>query len=219
MSKYLKLKSLFEAQADKERAVAMAAYQKNQFEFYGIPTKQRRKIYADFLKAEKKIKTIDWEFLDACYADPHREFQYLAYDYLLRMQDYLVYEDVVKIKDYVLTKSWWDTIDFLTKLLGSLGTRDERIKPLMLAWSKNDNIWIRRTAIEHQLGLKGQTDTDLLAEIIVNCLGSDEFFINKAIGWALRDYARTNPDWVRNFLQQHEGQMVKLSVREASKHL
>lgn len=219
MSKYLKLKFLFAAQADEERAAAMAAYQKNQFEFYGIPAPQRRKIYADFLKAEKKIKAIDWEFLDACYADPHREFQYLAYDYLLRMQDYLVYEDVVKIKDYVLTKSWWDTIDFLTKLLGSLGTRDERIKPLMLAWSKNDNIWIRRTAIEHQLGLKGQTDTDLLAEIIVNCLGSDEFFINKAIGWSLRDYSKTNPDWVRDFIWQHEEQMAKLSIREASKYL
>lgn len=219
MSKYLNIKSLFEAQADEERAVAMAAYQKNLFEFYGIPTPQRRKIYAEFLKAEKKTKTIDWEFLDACYADPHREFQYLAYDYLLRMQSYLVYEDLAKVEHYVLTKSWWDTIDFLTKVVGQLGLRDNRVKNLMLGWSKRDNIWIRWTAIEHQLGLKEQTDTDLLAEIIVNCLGSDEFFINKAIGWSLRDYSKTNPDWVRDFIWQHEEQMAKLSIREASKYL
>ena len=219
MDKYLKMKEMFEVKEDHENAESMAKYMKNNFDFYGIPAPKRKEIYKDFIKTEKKTKVIDWEFLDKCYDDDHREFQYLAYDYLLAMKQFVTFEDIIKIKHYVLSKSWWDTIDFLCKVIGNVGLRDARVKELMLEWSKDENMWIKRTAIEHQLGLKEKTDHELLENIIVNSLGSDEFFINKAIGWALRDYSKVNQAWVKDFLNKYRDEMSSLSLKEASKYL
>ncbi len=219
MEKFNKIKKLFEVNKDDKQAEQMAKYMRNQFSFYGLKTPLRRSIYKDFIKAEKKEAHVDWDFLDECYKDEHREFQYLAYDYLLALNKYLNYEDIPKIEKYILTKSWWDTVDFLDKVIGGIAIRDARVKDLMKKWSKNDNIWIRRTAIQHQLSLKEKTDSKLLEEIIVNCFGSEEFFINKSIGWALREYSKTNPDWVRNFIEKYRDKMAKLSIKEASKYI
>lgn len=219
MDKYLQIKKLFEEQEDKENAIAMSKYMRNMFDFYGLPTPKRKEVYNDFIKLEKKSKEIDWDFLDRCYEDNHREFQYLVYDYLLAMKQYVTYEDISKIRNYIVTKSWWDTIDFLCKVIGEVGIRDSRVKNLMIDWSNNENIWVKRTAIEHQLCLKEKTDTELLEQIIVNCFGSDEFFINKAIGWALRDYSKTNPIWVKDFINKYNNQMASLSIKEASKYI
>lgn len=219
MNKYLEIKKLFESNEDKDNAIAMSKYMRNMFDFYGLSKPKRKEVYNDFIKSEKKLKKIDWEFLDKCYEDNHREFQYLVYDYLLAMKQYVSFEDISKIQNYVLKKSWWDTIDFLCKVVGDVGLRDSRVKNLMKEWSKNENIWIKRTAIEHQLCLKEKTDTKLLEQIIVNCFGSDEFFINKAIGWALRDYSKTNPNWVKDFINKYNNKMDSLSIKEASKYL
>lgn len=219
MDKYLEIKKIFESREDKENAVAMSKYMINMFDFYGLPTPKRKEVYNDFIKAEKKTKKIDWEFLDKCYEDNHREFQYLVYDYLLAMKQYVSYEDITKIKNYIITKSWWDTIDFLCKVIGDVELRDSRVKELILEWSKNDNIWIKRTAIEHQLNLKDKTDYELLEKIIVNNFGTDEFFINKAIGWALREYSKTDQNWVKNFINKYKNQMSDLSIKEACKYI
>jgi len=219
MDKYLEIKKMFESKEDKENAIAMSKYMRNMFDFYGLPTPKRKEVYNDFIKTEKKSKTIDWEFLNICYKDSHREFQYLVYDYLLAMKQYVSYDDIPKIKEYIVNKSWWDTIDFLCKVIGDIETRDLRVKDLMLEWSKDDNIWIKRTAIEHQLNLKDKTDCELLEKIIVNNFGTDEFFINKAIGWALRDYSKTNSTWVKEFINRYKNQMSDLSIKEASKYI
>ncbi len=219
MDKYLEIKKIFESREDKENAVAMSKYMRNMFDFYGLPPPKRKEVYNDFIKAEKKTKKIDWEFLDKCYEDNHREFQYFVYDYLLAMKQYVSYEDITKIKNYIITKSWWDTIDFLCKVIGDVELRDSRVKKLMLEWSKNDNIWIKRTAIEHQLNLKDKTDYELLEKIIVNNFGTDEFFINKAIGWALREYSKTDQNWVKNFINKYKNQMSDLSIKEACKYI
>ena len=89
----------------------------------------------------------------------------------------------------------------------------------MLVWSQDDNFWIRRLAIDHQLGFKLETDADLLAQIIQNNLGSDEFFINKAIGWSLREYSKVAPDWVRDFIEASGDELNSLSIREGLKVL
>ena len=89
----------------------------------------------------------------------------------------------------------------------------------MRAWSTEDDFWVRRIAIDHQLLRKDRTNTELLETILVNNFGSHEFFINKAIGWALRDYSKTNPDWVRNFIDRHRDQMAALSIKEGSKYI
>ena len=83
----------------------------------------------------------------------------------------------------------------------------------------DEDFWVRRIAIDHQLCRKERTNTELLEKILVNNFGSSEFFINKAIGWSLRDYSKTNQDWVRNFVETHKDKMDKLSIREASKYL
>lgn len=219
MDKYLEIKKLFEQNEDKENAIAMAKYMRNLFEFYGLATPKRKKLYKDFLKEEKKNKKVDWEFLDKCYLDSHREFQYLVSDYLITMNDYLTYGDIPKIKKYVKTKQWWDTIDFLDRVIGEIGLKDSRVDDLMLEWSCDNDFWVRRIAIDHQLCRKEKTNTELLEKILVNNFGSDEFFINKAIGWALRDYSKTNPLWVREFLSKYKDKMSNLSIKEASKYI
>lgn len=219
MDKYTELKKEFESNRDREKAGKMAAYMRNLFSFYGIHTPIRRGIYKDFLKEEKKLGVIDWDLLDKCYEDEHREFQYFVVDYLRTMQKFLTYNDVSNIQKYIKTKQWWDTIDGMNKIIGSIGLVDERINNLMLEWSMNEDFWVRRVAIDHQLGRKDKTNTHLLEKIIVNNLGSSEFFINKAIGWSLREYSKTNSEWVREFVEINKDKMDKLSVREASKYL
>lgn len=115
------------------------------------------------------------------------------------MQKFLTDEDVPKLKRLALSKSWWDTIDALDKIIGKIALDYPAVTETLLEWSVANNIWLRRIAIDHQRDRKEKTDADLLERIIVNNLGDTEFFINKAIGWSLRDYSKVNPDWVDIF--------------------
>lgn len=124
------------------------------------------------------------------------------------------------MKYLVVTKSWWDTVDLLAKIIGDVVKRNKELKTLMLEWSKKENdIWLRRVAILHQLSFKEHVDKFLLETILRNNLSDSEFFINKAIGWALRDYSKVNPEWVRKFIEENITDMANLSLREASKYL
>ena len=135
------------------------------------------------------------------------------------MQGQLVYADLKRLELYVQTKQWWDTIDVLDTVIGQIGLSDKRLDQLMLDWSQASDFWLRRIAIDHQRGRKEKTKQELLAKIIDNNLNREEFFINKAIGWALRDYSKTNPPWVKEFLASRKNGLAKLSLREASKYL
>lgn len=195
----------------------MAKYLRNQFVFYGLKSPARRDAYHQILKDEKK--QIDWDLLDQAWNDKHREMQYFVCDYLLAMEKYVSYDDLFKIEHYVRTKQWWDTIDSLMKLYGYVGLKDQRVDQLMLDWSKDPDKWVRRVAIEHQLLRKDRINTALLSQILENNLESDEFFINKAIGWALRDYSKTNPEWLSDFIDGNYNHLAKLSITEGSKYL
>ena len=219
MDKYEELKRKFEESKDKENAISMAKYMRNLFLFYGIPTPKRKAVYKTLLREEKKLGKIDWQFLDKCYKDSHREFQYFVCDYLLAMNKYLTFEDIPKLKQYITKKEWWDTIDCFDSVIGEIGLRDNRVEKLMLEWSKDKDHWLRRIAIDHQLNRKEKTNKELLEQIIVNNFGSEEFFINKAIGWSLREYSKTNPTWVKEFLDKYKDKLNKLSIREASKYI
>ncbi len=219
MTNYLQIKKLFEEHSNQEKAVQMAKYMRNQFVFYGLQTPERKALYKDFLRAEKRNGTINWNFLNQCYQDEHREFQYLVTDYLITMANDLTYDDVPKIFNYIKMKQWWDTIDKFDRIVGNIGLSDDRIDTLMLQWSKDTDFWVRRIAIDHQLTRKEKTNTELLEQIIINNFGNDEFFINKAIGWSLRDYSKTDPTWVRDFLAKYQERMHTLSIKEASKYL
>lgn len=225
----------FRQYKNEENAEKQAAYLRHQFEFIGLKTPERRLLAKDFLKEKKADRQIDWELVFEFWNLPEREFQYLALDYLHQMKKWVIFDDMEKIKKLTDSKSWWDTVDALDELVGHLlltgrkqatendSTAYEQVKTLVKEWAQAENFWIRRIAIDCQLSFKNQTDLELLSyNIEKNLLGSsfaDEFFITKAIGWALRDLAKTNSAWVIKFIEEHENKMAKLSIREASKHL
>lgn len=225
----------FRQHKNEENAEKQAAYLRHQFEFIGLKTPERRLLAKDFLKEKKADKQIDWKLVFEFWNLPEREFQYLALDYLHQMKKWLIFDDLEKIKKLTVSKSWWDTVDALDELVGQLlltgrkqatendSTAYEQVKTLVKEWAQAEKFWLRRIAIDCQLSFKNQTDLELLSyNIEKNLLGSsfaDEFFITKAIGWALRDLAKTNSAWVIKFIEEHENKMAKLSIREASKHL
>ncbi|PCS00585.1 DNA alkylation repair protein [Lactococcus fujiensis] len=224
----------FYAAADAINAVSQKAYLRNQFEFLGIKTPIRRAISKAFINELASTKEIDWELVDKLWELPEREFQYLATDILRKMKNSLEVQDFEKIKDLALRKSWWDTVDSLDELIGAVIQREVKAnskspheltpsQKMSIKWAKNENFWVRRIAIDCQLGFKDKTNTRLLSSVIkANLAGSkfaDEFFINKSIGWALRDYSKSNPEWVREFLMENEKEMSKLSIREAAKYI
>ena len=124
-------------------------------------------------------------------------------------------------RDLIVTGAWWDLVDeAATKLVGTSLRKDPGlVTPTMRRWATDHDMWLRRSAIICQLGFGVVTDVGLLVDVCSANRGDREFFIRKAIGWALRDYARTDPDWVRAFVDDHRSDMSPLSVREAMKHL
>ncbi|GHU19413.1 DNA alkylation repair protein [Betaproteobacteria bacterium] len=196
----------------------MSAYMRGKFQFLGIPAPERKSLSREFLKTAGK-KPVDWNFVSKCWQQPEREFQYLAKDYLSKRAAALTSADVPKLRELATQKSWWDTVDGLDVIIGGIAIRFPEVNDTLLMWSVDENIWLRRIAIDHQLMRKEKTDTALLARIIENNFGSPEFFINKAIGWSLRDYSKTNPDWVRGFVESHRDKMAALSIKEASKYI
>lgn len=203
---------------DAAQGQKMSAYMQNRFPFLGIPKPALKEVMKPYLQKSKKL-AFDWDFVFLCWEKPYREAQYVAVSYVLLHQKHFVEADLEKITRLITEKSWWDTVDNLDAAVGTLVLRYPALKETMLAWSVSDNLWLRRTAIDFQQEYKEDTDTALLAQIIENNLGGAEFFINKAIGWSLRDYSKVNPDWVRSFLKKQEGRLAALSVKEASKYL
>ena len=209
----------FEENRNELLAESMSKYMQDKFRFLGVRGATRTEIYKKYFPDARKTKTIDWDFVESCWNKEEREFQYVVVYYLKAMQKFLKREDISKLKYLIVTKSWWDTVDLLAKVVGSLVIRIEGYDQIMLEWSKDSNIWLKRVAILYQLSLKEKVDKQVLDKILVNNLGDSEFFINKAIGWALRDYSKFNPEWVREFLEKNKNDMVNLSLREASKYL
>ncbi len=209
----------FKDNANAENALPMAKYMKNRFPYLGLSRPARNQIQAEFLKKARKLPELNWEFVFRGWELPEREYQYLVLDYLNTCARLLRPEDITRMAVLISNKSWWDTVDLIAaRLVGGLclkypGLRDDYILP----WAADDNIWRARTAILFQLKYKQNTDTGLLAQIIGLNLNSPEFFINKAIGWILREYSKTNKEWVRDFIKKTP--LQPLSVREGSKYL
>jgi 3-methyladenine DNA glycosylase AlkD len=214
------LKKHFQAHANPTAADSMRAYMRNLFPFLGIKSPLRRQLqqefYSDFGLPE--LEDLSSTLIDL-WALPEREYQYTASELLGRFEKKLPPEFIDTIETLLTTKSWWDTVDTLAS--NTVGTHFKRypsIREATLAkWRKSEDFWLRRTCILFQLKYKSDTDFDLLKAIIYENLGSQEFFINKAIGWALRQYTRVDPEGVREFVA--ETQLSPLSAREALKWL
>ncbi|MBM7824823.1 3-methyladenine DNA glycosylase AlkD [Arcanobacterium pluranimalium] len=209
------------AAADRENAIGMQKYMRDQFAFLGVKTPERKAISKPFFKVARRDPHADWSFISMCWALPQREFQYVAADYLRQVSHLLGLADLPRIKTLVESKSWWDTVDALHRIVGDIVRKDAQAKDVMLAWAEDSNFWTRRIAIDHQLHFREDTDTELFEQILVKNLPGtefgDEFFIQKAIGWSLREYSKTNPSWVAAFLDKHSA--AALTRREASKYL
>ena len=208
-----------DAAKNPEKATPMEAYMRHQFSFLGVAGPERNALYKKYFPSAKKTKIIDWDFVDTCWEKEPRKYQYVAANYLKAMQSYLTKDDLPKLERLVVTKSWWDTVDILDRVVGSLVYGKPELEERILQWSLSDNIWLRRVAIDHQLLRKEKTDVQLMEKVLLNNLNQTEFFINKAIGWALRDYSKTNPEWVASFIEKNKERMAELSIREASKYL
>lgn len=219
MESFGDISDAFQILSDEKKAAQMSAYMRNQFRFFGIQTPKRRSVYKSLITGDLKTGKPDWSLLDKCWEDEHREFQYFVVDYLSGFKKILTFADIPRLERYVRTKQWWDTIDGLHSIFGNIGLSDKRIDRLMLEWAEDKDFWVRRIAIDHQLQRKELTDTVLLERILQRNLGSREFFINKAIGWSLREYSKTDAEWVRGFMERNREKMSPLSIREGSKYI
>lgn len=209
----------FGRQRNPEQAAPMARYMQNRFIFLGLKRPQRDLLQKQFLRSVRRDRSINWNFVDKCWDLPEREYQYLAMDYLLAQLKYLKAEDMLRLEKLLTIRAWWDTVDLIAvRLAGSLCSRfPDLVREFIFKWSGSQDLWLRRSAILFQLKYKQDTDADLLGQIIEQNSDGGEFFIDKAIGWALREYSKTDPDWVRSFIGQHH--LSPLSVREGSKYI
>lgn len=210
------------ALADAQQAAPMKAYMLGQFEFLGIRAGPRR----DALKGLPKFTGTADELLalaDALWRLPEREFRYAAVDLLAKNHKRLDVSALPRILQWVQTDPWWDTVDGLAGVVGdiwlSAKATQADVQTHMDACLVHANLWVRRVAMLHQLGWKVQTDQARLFRYALALPHEKDFFIRKAIGWALRDHARVQPDAVRDFLKQHAEQLSGLTVREAGKRL
>jgi len=201
-----------------EQAKKMSAYMQNKFVFLGIPKPKLKEIIKPYLKEGKKHE-LNWKFVDICWKKDYREAQYTAIEYLDSLIKLLTDSDLPRLKKLIVAKSWWETADSIDAIVGKIVLNYKQMEKEMLKWSTDENIWVRRVAIDFQLQYKEKTNQKLFEQIIVNNFGTDEFFINKAIGWSLREYSKINKKWVKDFIVKYKNQLHKLSIKEASKYL
>jgi 3-methyladenine DNA glycosylase AlkD len=216
-----RLVRLYDAAREPERAVRAAAYMRDQFAFLGLSTPTQRALGRTAVAGlpaptEDELRTV----VLACWDRDEREYQYFACDWLRTHVAVPGPGFLDTARTLITTRSWWDTVDPLaTRFVGGLVTRHPELVTAMDAWSADRNMWLVRTAILHQLHYGAATDTDRLFGYCTSQGGHPDFFVRKAIGWALRHYARTDPDAVRRYVAANRARLSPLSVREATKHL
>jgi 3-methyladenine DNA glycosylase AlkD len=210
------------SRADEEKAVAMAAYMKTDMPFYGVQKKGRTEVYralqtrfpvTDNATYRRQVAAL-WE-------RPHREEKYLAIRIAEQYQRYVLGDNLDLYRRLIVEGAWWDFVDGVAATcVGMVFLRErETTEPVIESWIDDDIMWLRRTSLISHLKHKAETDHRLLFDHCLRRADEKEFFIRKAIGWSLREYAKTSPDRVRSFVVKNRDQLSGLSFREASKHL
>jgi len=221
MNLYLEpLAESFSENSDENYAFGMKKYMKGQFEYHGIKSPLRRELTKSFFKTyglpeSDKVNDV----VEECWQKPEREYQYFAMDLSVKLMKKADKERIDLYEFLVLNKSWWDTVDLIAaKLIGThFRLFPELVTEYSEKWMLSGNMWLQRTAILFQLHYKEQMDLKLLSDYIFRLQDLKEFFINKAIGWILREYSKTNSVWVIDFVKNNE--LAPLSRREALKWL
>lgn len=216
-----RLTATYPTAADPERAVRAQAYMKNIAPFLGLPSPLRRELSRTVLAGTPRPDEADCAAIALrCWELPEREYAYFAVDYLRRHVKRLSSGFLPVARHLVTTVSWWDTVDALAAhVVGGLVAADPRLTAEMDTWIEDEDLWVARTALLHQLRYKDATDTGRLFAYCLRQSGHPDFFFRKAIGWCLREYAKTDPDAVRDFVGRERGHLAPLSAREALKNL
>lgn len=220
LDNFLDIKTVYQSKSNKEAALKMAAYMKNQFPFLGVHSPQRTELNKVILAQFGKPDLVDIEPLVYALWDlPEREYQYFAIALLNKIKNELSPSHIEFILDLIKSKSWWDTIDALAPgCIGSiLYNYPDLQKEYIDNWVSSDNIWINRTAILFQLKYKEETDFELLKSIILSLSHKKDFFVKKAIGWALREYSKKEAILVEEFISNSD--LQPLSIKEGMKYI
>ncbi|MEQ8325019.1 MAG: DNA alkylation repair protein [Vicingaceae bacterium] len=213
-----KLASLFEAHGNESNAEAMSKYMKWHFPFFGLNKPKRQELWKMYRNEHGMPR--DWRTtVVQSWKYDQREMQYIGMEIAYRSKAHFQREDLALFENMIVERSWWDTVDFIaSNIIGEYLYRfPDRIPVCSQRWNNSDNLWLIRTSILFQLKYKDFTDFKLLQQMINRHKYSKEFFLQKAIGWALRQYARVSPDEVLAFVTETE--LMPLSRREALKHL
>ncbi|MFF3690632.1 DNA alkylation repair protein [Streptomyces sp. NPDC002187] len=216
-----RLTAVYPTGADAARAAQAAAYMKGVAPFLGIPTPARRALSRTVLDGTGRPAEADCAAIALrCWELPEREYHYFAADYLRRHVGRCSSGLLPVTRHLVETVPWWDTVDTLAAhVVGPLVAADSTLTAEMDAWIDDENLWVARTALLHQLRRRETTDAERLFRYCLRRAGHPDFFIRKAIGWALREYGKTDPDAVREFVEGARDRLSPLSVREALKNL
>jgi 3-methyladenine DNA glycosylase AlkD len=210
----------FQKNADAYQAERMKAYMRNLFDFYGLQKDKRAALASPFLKAlvNSSEESID-EVVKFLWKQPQRECQYVAMEYIFKMHKKWTPATLSLFEFMIAEKSWWDTVDFIaSSLVGKLLQKyPELILSSVERWDADKSFWFHRTTMIFQLKYAAKTDQYLLFAQCEKYVHSKEFFIQKALGWSLRQYSKFNADAVRNFVDAH--QLSTVSLREAKKYL
>jgi 3-methyladenine DNA glycosylase AlkD len=212
------------AVADPDKAPAMKKYMKSTMPYLGVPMPAVRGIVRHEARRRKFTDTADMAATatELWRGATHREHRYAAtaltdVQAARRLQTPAL---LPLYEEMIVSGAWWDHVDSTAPRVGALlQAYPDQLRPVILAWSLDEDRWLRRTAVICQIGAKSATDTDLLETVVLATAADPDFFLRKGIGWALRDYARSNPDWVRHFVSGHADVLSPLSQREALKHL
>lgn len=208
--------------ADAQRAPAMRAYMRDQFEFLGVMATPRREVLRPLFRGKRSSAEL-LACANALWTLPQREYHYAAVDLLRRQWKAFALTDIDAMLELAQRNSWWDTVDTLSDVIGDIvraaRADDPKAQRGMDLALKHRDMWVRRIAMLHQLGWRDDTDEKRLFSYALKLAGEEDFFIRKAIGWALRDYAHHNPQAVRDFLATAGERLSPLTRREAAKHL
>lgn len=210
-----------EGRADPDRAAAMARYMQDQFPFLGIPAPAQREVFRQALAGLPRPAAEDLhEAAELLWEAAPRECQYLACSLLRRFARQLEPASLRVVRHFLVAKPWWDTVDALAAhAVGPLVLRFPSLAADVDAWAAGEDGWLARAAILHQLTFKERTDEARLFRACLLRANDPWFFSRKAIGWALREYAKTNPAAVRAFVGAHAAELSPLSKREALRRL